>query len=629
MKPKLMFCLFFLIGFLPLQANQTDSLQNIKITITFASAPSTYSVSKAPLRYNKDFAFSFEVDDGKKDIYSHGYPYLHGGVGPDSTYPGLVYTDGCGNDIKFKMSSALFSFFTPGGVLVDGHDPNSTYAPINVTWPELIEMYQQGWGVVNHGLTSNVPDSLSYDIARNHSYVKLKMLGACPGGPDMRVFANPNGKESYSQPAFDLGYLVCYREGYNFGKPSFNVMSPWNHTDIKMGRTNLYGTINLSDIVDAMAAASINGAHRWGVVFTHYLTNGQYGYTFPVFKNHMRYIADTYGKNGLDNVWMATEEEILEYLLLKDFLTVQTAVNDTILEITFTGNVPSDYRFYNATLMVDAGATIKSITATGVENASFNGIGNQSSMINLSWNGRYVAAPEMNADTWITKTENTYSQLDANIAMDYMAMVPEGQGRDSLLMRLCNIPEITLPEGYCIPGTRIVQDLTVENGQNQCYDAHQTIRVAGEGTNVNVLNGGNLILIAGQNIQLLPGVLVDSGGYFHAYITTANQFCNGLLKPLVANPNDLMTEIKKSPGSFVNRNVLVYPNPVRNNLTIEPSQAGNEGILSLYNINNQEIISRLPFSGKTQLDLTSFAKGIYILKLTNSKMVEVKKIVVD
>ena len=129
------------------------------VTVTFSAVPSTFSVQKAPLKYNKDFAYGMHLDDGAKDIYTHAYQLLNGGVIDGTTYPGLNYTDGCGNDIKFKMSTALFSF---NGWGLDCHDPNGNYATINVTWPELNEMYQNGWGIYNHGINS---DAGNYDYS--------------------------------------------------------------------------------------------------------------------------------------------------------------------------------------------------------------------------------------------------------------------------------------------------------------------------------------------------------------------------------------------------------------------------------------------------------------------------------
>ena len=219
-------------------------------------------MTKAPLRYNKSFAYSFQIDDGGKDIYTHGYPFFEGGTIAGTTYPGLKFTDGCGNDLNFKMSTSLFSFSAYGGGETDMHDPNSAFATLNVTWPEVIELYQHNWGVSNHGLTSSVTDDKEYEIARNHSYVKLKTQTATSGGIDLGIFVNPNGVETYTPIAFAQGSLVCYRVGYAFGDPSFDVTSAWDHNQIKMGRTGVGDNMNLQTLIDAMATALIRRGNR-------------------------------------------------------------------------------------------------------------------------------------------------------------------------------------------------------------------------------------------------------------------------------------------------------------------------------------------------------------------------------
>ena len=52
-----------------------------KITIQFDSAPSTPpSVTKAQLKYNKDFAYSFTLDDAGGDAYTCALPVFKGPV---------------------------------------------------------------------------------------------------------------------------------------------------------------------------------------------------------------------------------------------------------------------------------------------------------------------------------------------------------------------------------------------------------------------------------------------------------------------------------------------------------------------------------------------------------------------
>jgi PKD repeat protein len=76
-----------------------------------------------------------------------------------------------------------------------------------------------------------------------------------------------------------------------------------------------------------------------------------------------------------------------------------------------------------------------------------------------------------------------------------------------------------------IPGTLSVLDQVVTSGQARCYNALQTILVAGGGSVFQVQAGGSATFIAGQNIRYLPGTRVFSGGYMHGYITTNGQYC--------------------------------------------------------------------------------------------------------
>jgi hypothetical protein len=76
-----------------------------------------------------------------------------------------------------------------------------------------------------------------------------------------------------------------------------------------------------------------------------------------------------------------------------------------------------------------------------------------------------------------------------------------------------------------IPTTLAVVDQVVAAGQTQCYNALQTITVAGGGSAFQVQAGGSATFIAGSKIRFLPGTKVFSGGYMHGYITTNGQYC--------------------------------------------------------------------------------------------------------
>jgi hypothetical protein len=83
---------------------------------------------------------------------------------------------------------------------------------------------------------------------------------------------------------------------------------------------------------------------------------------------------------------------------------------------------------------------------------------------------------------------------------------------------------ITLPE---VPEFRTVENVLVGSGQIQCYDATNTITVAGNGTTFFVENGGTVYFTAGLKISYLPGTSVVSGGRMTGKITPTGPWCMG------------------------------------------------------------------------------------------------------
>jgi len=102
-------------------------------------------------------------------------------------------------------------------------------------------------------------------------------------------------------------------------------------------------------------------------------------------------------------------------------------------------------------------------------------------------------------------------------------------------------------EDYKIVVKGIVsENITVENetiisGQTECYNATNTITVAGAGTTVDVESGGEAYFIAGENILLKPGFHSHSGSSTYAYITLTGDYCSSL-PPIIAAPDSILGE---------------------------------------------------------------------------------------
>lgn len=266
--------MFFLLPFVGNSEN--NNLSNLSVVVEFKTVPVSVNVVHTPLKYNKDFALSFTMDDGPKDTYTHAFKLFTGGIIEGVNYTPKYYTDGCGNDINFTMSTAIYSISSYQDK--DAHEPGSDQAILNVTWPEISEMYQKGFSVINHGFSTSTSADINYLDARNHSYIKYKTQNAIPGGIHSSVFINPNGAAEFTQPAFNQGYNVSFRM-IAYGEEYLNVFSTFliNNLDhLEMGRRELSGSTSMATIVDELYNVSLTNPNTspWASTFNHPVTGG-------------------------------------------------------------------------------------------------------------------------------------------------------------------------------------------------------------------------------------------------------------------------------------------------------------------------------------------------------------------
>jgi len=104
-------------------------------------------------------------------------------------------------------------------------------------------------------------------------------------------------------------------------------------------------------------------------------------------------------------------------------------------------------------------------------------------------------------------------------------------------------PELTI----IFPLSLDLQNITIGNNQTECYDASQTITVAGGGTDFTVQSGGDATLIAGQNIFLMDGTMIHAGSNMTAHITSNGIYC-GSEDPVILS----IQEEEKPKGNIEN-----------------------------------------------------------------------------
>ena len=348
------------------------------IIVTFDRSLSTGIVTKAPLKYNKDAAYSFTYDDGINDGYDPVFKYSEGGQisWRDNHFvaPGIYYTDGAGNDVAFKWA---YAWVSANRLMADSHTDASSGG--SITWPQLRETYLNGWDILNHswrhmsfvdtGVIYEYPDNppgttgidYAYEITKNDEAVR-NSIGV--SWVHLTHFVAPAWDPNYEAYARQLGYKSMAHQQYTDGFSGLNVYPDANIYHLKMYRKYVtaddFGTWNIGDDIDFLMANSATPTTRlWRQASTHVVVltgSNQGGLDFWLRRYLMDHIANNYGKNWSDKMRVAWSQEVYEYLATKQSTNINNNNNGNQMIISLDiANIPRDQRRNSLTLLVTGG----------------------------------------------------------------------------------------------------------------------------------------------------------------------------------------------------------------------------------------------------------------------------------
>lgn len=404
------------------------------LTITFDTVPTYADIDKAKLRYNKDFAYSLTLDDGYRCAYKNAFMLLNGGyvAGNNTTYPGLFYTDGCGNDIPFKGGLAIYSKGASGN---DLHVNSTNY----INWNELQTMISAGWNVFNHSLqhASGTGTDYVYQIVENTRYIKEKT------GYVTRHFVVPSGDQNYVAPAFANGMLSVYANNASYlGFPNGLVVNnALNYSNFSYYKRFLYDTYydttNIFQPIQNAANLSVNGNHLWYSDFTHRVDFGSYGgsLNFPLFAWYMQWVERHYGKSGTDNIWMAPMQEVYEYLYVRDHTPMTVSRTGNVMRVIIDrSELPDSLLKYALSFVVNSDANITSVVLSQPGTITWRG-NTPIKLINIEWNNNLlkhssgdVSEDAKNTKGTLSKSENRELPDEMDVAIsnpvdDYLQVI--------------------------------------------------------------------------------------------------------------------------------------------------------------------------------------------------------------
>jgi len=172
-----------------------------------------------------------------------------------------------------------------------------------------------------------------------------------------------------------------------------------------------------------------------------------------------------------------------------------------------------------------------------------------------------------------------------------------------------------------IPATTTVNGVAIGT---VCYNATQTINVAGNNTTFTVQSGGSTTMIAGQNIHYLPGTTVQSGGYLWGYIAPTGPFCVAPSLPAI-DPIENETP-KGSEKSFFK----VYPNPNTGNFILElTGEALVDRVkVDVYGIWGEKILTaQLNGERRHEFSISNRSSGVYFVRVITGDKAATLKII--
>lgn len=428
---------------------------NKTITVTFDSAPSTWDVTKAPLKYDKNFAWSFVMDDGYQEGYANAFKYFNGGELErlSATAPGKYFTDGAGNDVPFRGGYALY------GVDSSQNEIHGESSLSYLRWSQIDESIDAGWDLLYHGYTpKNYLNDMTAEVTSGKTYIQNNTTS----GYTMQHAIVPGGMtaledEAFNDACYANGIKTIMRNGTTFIFDGVTHTTTADEEDAagivsadldKYYQSRFYyydsayTTSSIKNHVDAVASASSGGVHNWTVDFTHRVLepgssaalNGNLPWDkFTALADH---IEDTYGKDGNDTVWAASSPEVYEYISSRENTEIASNLSGNTLTITLdTAGVPSEIRRQALSLVVNADTNIQSITYSGgsFTNTSHN---TSSGLINLDWGTVYTNNLSTHVENYVSQAESTEAAAHVTLAQTFVDYMDAGAEKTAFQSRI-------------------------------------------------------------------------------------------------------------------------------------------------------------------------------------------------
>ena len=136
------------------------------------------------------------------------------------------------------------------------------------------------------------------------------------------------------------------------------------------------------------------------------------------------------------------------------------------------------------------------------------------------------------------------------------------------------------------------------------------------------------------NVPIGQLVTLSFTGTYQAYVSACNECgCNrsAVVSLNVIPVRECANLGKIQVNSSLQKEIAIYPNPVSNQLTIKLPSVYNENPtqVELYNSIGQLVLAKTYTETNIEFSVSSFPKGLYILKIQNGEEMKTEKIIIE
>lgn len=408
------------------------------------------SASVAPLMYDKGFAFSFRVDGSYASGWSRLYSLFRGkwiddeeflhyalphttGYQPDHM---LCITDGCGNDRIFTFTESInpsvWNQYNPYGII---NDESRNYKNPFICWDEIQNLVDMGNGLAFHRVDSTrFNEDYVYDIAQGFLQDYNKTRNKV--GYRMKVLSSPALKPNY----LNAGEISSQVRVISTNESDSEIL--YIHDMRPMdGRKFYAGSMNdtAEGVLDALDAESVSSDPKMVGMFAHRPDHGH----MDMFET----IYQKYGKAGSDNIWVASLDEIYEYLERRRTAEISSYVKDGYKYFVVEVPYDSEFNFNELSFIVKGADAPAEFVSSNLYGFSSVLRPDGTVLVNCTFTDRYLTA----AYRYLEKYEDL-GMPDDRLDAEYLLSLVRPDLRIKAERRIGSVHE-TVQEDYPLEGT--------------------------------------------------------------------------------------------------------------------------------------------------------------------------------